>query len=224
MPVYQLDEQLWFPHPSLGEEEGFIAVGGDLSPDRLLLAYSHGFFPWFPFSGGVEPQWFCPLDRFVIFPDEIHISHSLRTQINSGRFACTFNRDFGSVIRGCSEVNGRNRHAGAWLGDDMIEAYMEMHRLGYAKSVEVWRLPDGQSEEMRLIGGLYGISLGKGFFGESMFSLESGASKLALVFLAEVCRAGGLALIDCQYETPHLHSMGGRHIPYKQYMELITPD
>lgn len=216
MPIYQLDEEMWFPSPYLGEEMGLVAIGGDLSVERLLLAYSNGFFPWFSFRDHEEPLWYCPLERFVIFPHEIHISHSMRTMLNSHRYECTFNADFDAVIKCCSEVGGRYGMDGAWLGPDIIRAYTALHRLGYAKSVEIWELP-----ERRLVGGLYGVQIGKGFCGESMFSHVASASKLALIGLAQKCIREGWLFIDCQFETPHLRSMGGRTIPYDDYMMLL---
>ncbi len=214
MAIFQLDKRLWFPHPSMGEDDGLIAVGGDLSIDRLLLAYSNGFFPWYSFRDSKEPMWYCPQQRFVIFPDEIHISHSMRQLMRSGRYQVTINKDFDGVIRGCAMAQDRDVTEGAWLGPDIISAYTEMHRQGFAASVEVW-------DADRLVGGLYGITIGAAFFGESMFSLVPSASKLALIHLAEVLRENGGSLIDCQFETPHLRSMGGRHISYEEYMKLI---
>ncbi len=219
MPVYRLDNDLWFPDPYRGEPNGLVAVGGDLSPERLLLAYSNGFFPWFSFRYYSEPQWYCPLDRFVIFPGEIHVSHSMRTLINQQKYEVTFNQDFEGVIHGCATTDGRNRHGGAWLGQQMIDAYTELHRKEYVISVEVWQPhPEGR----KLVGGLYGVALGKGFFGESMFSRVPNASKLALIALARTLENVGCALIDCQFETPHLLSMGGRHISYEKYIELLN--
>lgn len=215
MAIFQLDKRLWLPHPSLAEDDGLIAVGGDLSIDRLLLAYSNGFFPWFSYRDSPEPMWYCPQQRFVIFPDEIHISHSMRQLIRSQRYQVTINKDFDGVIRGCAKAQDRDTTEGAWLGPDMIRAYTEMHHQGFAASVEVW--DNGQ-----LVGGLYGITIGAAFFGESMFSLVPSASKLALIHLAQVLRENGGSLIDCQFETPHLRSMGGRHISYEEYMELLN--
>lgn len=221
MPVYRLDDELWFPDPRLGEEDGLVAVGGDLSPRRLLLAYSYGFFPWYAYRYAREPLWYCPLDRFVIFPDEIHVSHSMRTLINKGRYSVTFNEAFPEVIGWCSRSGGRGNEAGAWLGPDMISAYTEMHRLGFGKSVEVWEPDPDAPDGRRLVGGLYGLQVGRGFFGESMFSLVPGASKLALIHLGACCMGADVELIDCQFETPHLLSMGGRHISYDEYLLLI---
>lgn len=214
MAVYQLDDELWFPDPHLGEEDGLVAVGGDLSIDRLLLAYSNGFFPWFAYRHQQEPLWYCPLQRFVIFPDEIHISHSMKQLMKRHEFELTINQDFEGVIRGCATAQNRNRDEGAWLGPEMIEAYTEMHKQGFAASVEVW-------DDDKLVGGLYGICFGPVFFGESMFSLVPNASKLALIHLAQTFQNLGGRMIDCQFETPHLKTMGGRYIPYKEYINLI---
>lgn len=218
MPVFQLDDQLWFPDPTMGEEDGLVAVGGDLSVDRLLLAYSNGFFPWFSFRHREEPLWYCPLQRFVIFPDEIHVSHSMRQLIRQNRYKLSLNMDFEGVIQGCATAQNRNTEEGAWLGSDIIKAYTELHRQGFASSVEVW---DSQADDDRLVGGLYGVNLGSSFFGESMFSLVPSASKLALIHLARMFGRLGGRMIDCQFETPHLRSMGGRYIPYKEYIDII---
>jgi len=214
MAVFQLDKNLWFPDPHLGEEDGLIAVGGDLSIDRLILAYSNGFFPWFSFRDRKEPLWYCPLQRFVIFPDEIHVSHSMEQLIKKNSLKVTINQDFDGVIRGCATAQNRNQEEGAWLGPEIIKAYTALHRQGFAASVEVW-------DDKRLVGGLYGVNLGASFFGESMFSLVPSASKLALISLARTFGMLGGKLIDCQFETPHLRTMGGRHIPYEEYIRII---
>lgn len=214
MAVFQLDKNLWFPDPHLGEEDGLVAVGGDLSVDRLLLAYSNGFFPWFSYRDQKEPLWFCPLQRFVIFPDEIHVSHSMRQLIHKDLYRITVNKDFAGVLQGCATAQNRSTEEGAWLGPDIVNAYTELHRQGFAASIEVW-------EKDRLVGGLYGVTLGSSFFGESMFSLVPSASKLALIFLARQFAKLGGTLIDCQLETPHLRSMGARFIPYEEYIRLI---
>lgn len=214
MAVYQLDNDLWFPDPHYGEEDGLVAVGGDLSVDRLLLAYSNGFFPWYSFQHNKEPMWFCPLQRFVIFPNEIHISHSMQQLLNKHVLVPTINKDFDGVIRGCATAQNRNKEEGAWLGPAIIEAYTELHRQGFAVSVEVW-------QDNKLVGGLYGVNLGRSFFGESMFSLVPNASKVALIHLAHMLEILGGVLIDCQFETPHLRTMGGRYISYEEYITLI---
>ena len=218
MAVFQLDDKLWFPDPKLGEDDGLVAVGGDLSVDRLLLAYSNGFFPWFSFRHRKEPLWYCPLRRFVIFPNEIHISHSMQQLIKQDRYLLSLNQDFDGVIRGCATAQNRNTEEGAWLGPDIIKAYTELHRQGFAASVEVW---EKQTDGNQLVGGLYGVNLGRCFFGESMFSLVPSASKLALIHLARMFETLGGLMIDCQFETPHLRSMGGRYIPYDEYIALI---
>lgn len=209
--IFQLNQKLVFPDPHYGEPDGLLAVGGDLSIDRLLLAYSYGIFPWYSFREK-QIQWWCPLERFVIFPGEIHISHSMRTLMNKGRYSGSFNRAFREVIRQCGEL--RIEEEGAWLGEEMMEAYTRLHEQGFATSVEVW-------EGERLVGGLYGLTLGKCFFGESMFSLVPNASKLALIHLAQTFEKLGGTLIDCQFETPHLKSMGGRYIDYEEYMGYV---
>ncbi len=210
--IYQLTEQIGFPDPRDGEEDGLFAIGGDLSIDRLLLAYSNGIFPWYSFRDS-DILWFCPMNRFVIFPNEIHVSHSMRTLINKGLYRVTINQDFASVIKNCGDL--RKEMEGAWLGDDMTKAYTALHEQGFAASVEVW------DQEEKLVGGLYGVTIGRCFFGESMFSLVPSASKLALIFLAKVFAQNGGVMIDCQLETPHLKSMGGRYIPYDEYMEYV---
>ena len=209
--VFQLSDRLAFPDPHYGEPDGLLAVGGDLSIDRLLLAYSNGIFPWYAFRDGVI-QWWCPMERFVIFPDEIHISHSMRTLIRKGKYGLSINQAFPDVIRACGEQ--RMHMEGAWLGEEMMEAYTRLYEQHFAASVEVW-------EGEQLVGGLYGVALGKCFFGESMFSRVPNASKLALIYLSQVFHRNGGVLIDCQFETPHLKSMGGRYISYEEYMEYV---
>lgn len=213
---FRLDNtQVSFPDPRLGEPDGLLAIGGDLSIDRLLLAYSNGIFPWYSFRDCDEPLWYCPMERFVIFPEEIHVSHSMRTLINKKRYRMSFNEDFDGVIAACSNL--RIGEQGAWLGNDMIMAYTELHRQGFAASVEVW-------DNDNLVGGLYGVCIGRAFFGESMFSLVPSASKLALIYLARFFSTHGGRLIDCQFETPHLKTMGGRYIDYDEYMKIISED
>lgn len=211
--VFRLDSTLSFPAPQLGEEDGLLAVGGELSIDRLLLAYSNGIFPWYSFRDCPEILWYCPMRRFVIFPEKIHISHSMRQLIRKDEYKMTLNQDFDGVISGCSRL--RYNEEGAWLGEDMIKAYTELHRQGFAASVEVW------DKDGKLVGGLYGVNIGTAFFGESMFSLVPSASKLALIYLAKIMEQNGGTLIDCQFETPHLKSMGGEYISYEEYMERL---
>lgn len=230
--VFMLDDEIGFPDPRQGDEDGFFAVGGDLSVDRLLLAYSYGIFPWYSFRAEdthpslIDPatgrpyiQWWCPMRRFVIIPREVHVSHSMRPmlhRLDRGELRVTFNEAFDDVIAQCSAT--RWEVEGAWLGKEMIEAYTALNEMGFAASVEVW---DDTCDPPRLIGGLYGVTLGKAFIGESMFSLAPSASKLALIKLAQSLDAVGCTMIDCQFETPHLRSMGGRYISYDEYLELI---
>lgn len=209
--VFQLSKELGFPDPRLGEEDGLFAVGGDLSVDRLLLAYSNGIFPWYDFRKE-DIMWWCPMDRFVIFPEKIHVSHSMRTLLRKGKYQVSINKAFPEVIRACGKL--REDMEGAWLGPQTVEAYTNLYQQGFAASVEVW-------EGERLVGGLYGVALGKCFFGESMFSLVPSASKIALIFLAKKLLEVGGVMIDCQFETDHLRSMGGEHIPYETYMEYV---
>lgn len=221
MAVWQLDDELWFPNPRWGEDDGLVAIGGDLSVERLLLAYSNGFFPWYAFQMESQPHWYCPLDRYVIFPHEIHVSHSMRQLLRQQRYEVTINQDFEGVIQGCSKAQGRNEENGAWLGPDIIEAFTSLHRHGYAASVEVWE-PTATAQGRRLVGGLYGVTLRHAMFGESMFSLVPNASKLALIHLAKAMERVGGRFIDCQFETPLFQSMGGRHITYDEYMALLN--
>lgn len=215
--VFELTDELVFPDPHMGEPDGLLAVGGDLSEDRLLLAYSYGIFPWFSFRDWPYPAWHCPMRRFVIFPDEIHVSHSMRSLMNKRTYRVTFNRDFDGVIEGCCQVDDRYHQKGAWLGEDMMAAYRNLNRKGYAMSVEVWNQQDD------LVGGLYGVVMGPCFIGESMFSRVPSASKLALIHLAQMMQRLGGKFIDCQLETPHLKSMGGRFIPYDDYLQILNP-
>lgn len=211
--IYQIyDDMLLFPDPREGEPDGLFAIGGDLRPERLLLAYSQGIFPWFSFRDREEPHWYCPMERFVIFPEKIHVSHSMRTLMNKGIYEVTVNKDFPGVIHGCAEKRMDMR--GAWLGEDMIKAYTRLHEMGFAASVEIW---DGGE----LIGGLYGVTIGSAFMGESMFSRKPGASKLALIRLARFMKDRGGTMIDCQFETGHLRSMGGEMISYEHYLALL---
>lgn len=209
-------DNLIFPDPHLGEEDGLLCVGGDLRVERLLLAYEHGIFPWFSWREKTEPYWYCPMKRFVIFPGEVHVSHSMRNLINKNRYRVSINMAFDRVIHGCASAQNRNEMVGAWLGDDIIKAYSELHRLGYAASVEVCNQESGA-----LAGGLYGVTIHRCFIGESMFSLEPNASKLALIALSAELERQGWKLIDCQLETPHLRSMGARFISYDEYMKIL---
>lgn len=206
--IFRLDERLIFPDPALAEDDGLLAVGGDLSIERLLLAYQNGIFPWY--SDDTPILWYSPHERFVLFPDELKISKSMRQVLRSGRFKVTINQCFEKVIEACSIVK-RNEQEGTWITDDMKNAYISLHSKGHAHSVEVW-------EQDKLVGGLYGVQTGSTFCGESMFSLVSNASKTALISL---CKSGEYTLIDCQVHTEHLESMGARLISRKEYMAIL---
>ncbi|MEJ5365343.1 MAG: leucyl/phenylalanyl-tRNA--protein transferase [Desulfosoma sp.] len=211
MAIFSLNQELAFPPPELAEPDGLLAIGGDLSPRRLLLAYRLGIFPWY--APGTPILWWSPDPRLVLFPDELKISHSLRRVLKKGRFQVTFDAAFREVIEACALVRvGKGEET--WLVPEMIEAYHRLHRLGAAHSVESWL--DGT-----LVGGLYGVALGRVFFGESMFSLVSDASKVALVHLVERLKAFDFAFIDCQVTTAHLKRMGAREIPRSEFLKRL---
>ncbi len=211
MAVYFLDENDdWFPAAEYAEEDGLLAAGGDLTPKRLLAAYRLGIFPWYQEGGPI--LWWCPHSRYVIIPSEIHVSASMAKFMRKTALRVSFDEDFAAVIHHCRIL--REDKEGTWITDAMEEAYRVLHRMGYAHSVEVW-------EEKELVGGLYGVRLGKSFFGESMFSLRSNASKLALISLARQLESEGAKMIDCQFRTEHLESMGGKYITYEQFIDNI---
>ena len=207
MPVYRLTEKLLFPHPSLATPSGLLAVGGDLTLERLLLAYANGIFPWY--SDPDPILWWSPDPRLVLFPGELRISNSLRRTVKKKIFKVTLDGAFGEVIRACGSTREET-----WLTPEMIEAYERLHEFGFAHSVETFY-------EGGLVGGLYGVALGRAFFGESMFSVMSDASKVALVFLVEHLSLRGFDFIDCQTPTEHLKSMGAREIPREEFLELL---
>jgi leucyl/phenylalanyl-tRNA--protein transferase len=206
--IFRLDDRLLFPDPSLAEEDGLLAVGGDLSTERLLMAYANGIFPWY--SDDDPILWYSPHERFVLYTSELKVSKSMRQVLRSGKFTVTTNTCFDDVVAACSSVI-RNGQDGTWITEDMKAAYANLHHEGYARSVEVWL--DG-----KLVGGLYGVHAGDVFCGESMFSLVSNASKTALIWL---CNTGKYKLIDCQVYTEHLESMGARMIPREEYIGIM---
>ena len=206
-----MSEPLFFPHPYLANSYGLLAVGGDLSPQRLLLAYQFGFFPWF--SEGQEILWWSPDPRCVLYPDKLKVSKSMRNLMRKKPFRVTVDESFEDVIKGCSKVPRKGQH-GTWITKDMITAYIEMHHLGHAHSVEVW-----QNEN--LVGGLYGMAWGKIFFGESMFSLVPNASKYGFISLVNRLRDQAYIVIDCQQETPHLMSLGAEMISRNLFMRHL---
>lgn len=203
--IFRLTEQLLFPDPELAEPDGLLAVDGDLSTQRLLLAYQSGIFPWY--SDDTPILWYSPHERFVLFPDELNVSSSMRRVLNSGRFRVTFDTCFADVIEACSAVE-RKEQDGTWITADMKAAYINLHEEGHAHSVEVWQGDD-------LVGGMYGVVVGDVFCGESMFSKVSNASKTALISLINT---GKYKLLDCQVHTDHMESMGARMISRKEYM------
>jgi leucyl/phenylalanyl-tRNA--protein transferase len=199
-----------FPPIELANDDGLLCAGADLSPQRLLDAYSRGIFPWY--SGGDPILWWSPNPRMVLFTSEFRTSERLRRRVRSGKFDVCVNTAFRDVMKGCAAP--RSGQDGTWITDEMIDAYSDLHRLGYAHSVETWR--DGN-----LVGGLYGIAVGRMFFGESMFSRETDASKVALVALIEQMRRTNMPMIDCQQETGHLASLGARPIPRETFAEKL---
>lgn len=209
--MYYLTSELYFPPVSHASSEGILAFGGDLSPERLVLAYESGIFPWFEEDQPII--WWAPNPRMVLFFDELNISKSMRTILNKNSFQITFNQEFRSIITSCQQSK-REGQTGTWITNDMIDAYCKLHELGIAKSVEVW-----QNEE--LVGGLYGIDLGHIFCGESMFSKVSNASKVAFITLAKELQSKNYQLLDCQVYNEHLDSLGCREIPREHFMTIL---
>jgi leucyl/phenylalanyl-tRNA--protein transferase len=206
--VFALSDEIVFPDPSLADEDGLLAMGGDLSRERLLKGYQRGIFPWF--SEGDPICWFAPHERCVIFPERIKLSKSMRKVMKDGIFKVTMNRAYEQVIRNCAEIV-REGQDGTWITDDMQKAYIDLHKGGWAHSVEVWYGAE-------LAGGLYGVVVNGVFCGESMFSLMSNASKTALIWL---CQCGDFRLIDCQMPNDHLMSLGAEMIPREEYLMLL---
>ncbi|HSW63034.1 MAG TPA: leucyl/phenylalanyl-tRNA--protein transferase [Dissulfurispiraceae bacterium] len=211
MPVYRLPKELVFPPPHLSEPDGLLAVGGDLSVKRLLLGYSMGIFPWYLDASPV--LWWSPDPRLVLFPDELNISRSLRRTIRKGTFTVTMDAAFEQVIRGCAGLHATGK-GGTWITEDMVKAYIRLHKAGLAHSIESWIEGD-------LSGGLYGVSLGSVFFGESMFARKSDASKVAFVFLVKRLQEWGCSVIDCQVTTSHLRHFGAREIAREKFLALL---
>ena len=211
MPVFQLTDELVFPSPDLATEEGLLAVGGDLARDRLLLAYKEGIFPWY--SDGDPILWWSPDPRMVLFPGEFRRARSLRRLGRTGRFRITADSAFAQVIEACATMP-RQGQDGTWITTEMERAYSDLHAAGYAHSVECW---DGD----QLVGGLYGVSLGRCFFGESMFSKVSNTSKLAMWALVEQLNRWNFSIIDCQIYTEHIAGLGARSIPRQEFRRLL---
>ena len=211
MPIYVLDNKLWFPPIEEADSEGLLAMGGDLSVDRLLIAYKNGIFPWYD---GEIPLWWCPDPRFVLDPNELQVSKSMQLLIKKKSFQFTTNKAFREVIHHCKNVRRKDQD-GTWITPEVEQAYIELHELGFAHSAEVW-------QDKKLVGGLYGIKMGKVFFGESMFSLVSNASKYAFISYVEQLKAEGIEIIDCQIYTAHLESLGAKMIDRTAFIKIIS--
>ncbi len=211
MSVFQLTKDLVFPDPSLAEKDGLLAIGGDLSIERLLLAYSNGIFPWY--DEGSPILWWALNPRMVLIPEEFKVSKSLKQKIRKAEFSITFDRAFEKVIEQCSQVPRIDQH-GTWITNEMKQAYIKLHKLGFAHSVECYF-------ENELVGGLYGISIGKAFFGESMFHHKTDASKIAFHALMQKLIEWNFHLIDAQMETPLLKSFGAKLIPFEDYNKKL---
>lgn len=211
MTVFLLSEKIHFPPPEYAEEDGLLAVGGDLSEERLLLAYTMGIFPWY--SEGSPIMWWSPDPRLVLLPEELKISRSLRQTIKKGLYKVTMDRAFEEVISACASVH-TTKSGATWITSEMIRAYVRLHNSGFAHSVESWR--DGE-----LAGGLYGVSLGGAFFGESMFAFKPDASKVAFAGLVRQLAGWKFSLIDCQLRTEHLMRFGAKEIPRREFMTLL---
>ncbi|MGO3238794.1 MAG: leucyl/phenylalanyl-tRNA--protein transferase [Psychroflexus halocasei] len=211
--MHLLDNTLSFPHPEQTHETGILALGGDLSPERLILAYQNGIFPWY--SDDEPLLWWSPDPRMVLFPDELKVSKSMRKLFRDQKFKVTFNQDFESVIRACAEIP-RQGQDGTWITEEMIESYLKLHQLGYAQSVEVY-------ENEKLVGGLYGIHLKEKavFCGESMFTKVSNASKYGFISLVRKLQEEGVQLIDCQIYTAHLASLGAKEISREAFLSYL---
>jgi len=209
--MFLLSNELYFPPVTEADEEGILAIGGDLSTQRLLLAYRNGIFPWYTDD---EPIiWWCPNPRFVLFPDEIKISKSMRAVVKKQTYSFTINNCFNNVIKNCKTIN-REGQSGTWISEEIIDAYTNLHNLGYALSAETWK-------NNKLVGGLYGVKMGNIFFGESMFSLSPNASKFAFIQLVQHLKNEGVKLIDCQVYTNHLESLGAKMIDRNDFMRLL---
>ena len=209
--MYHLSEELRFPSPHLATKEGIVAVGGDLRPERVLLAYRSGIFPWFEQDEFLI--WWSPEPRMVLFPDELRISKSMRSLLRKHPYEITFNKAFNQVVQSCAGVK-RFGQTGTWITPGLMEVYGVLHEQGHAHSVEVW---DGA----KLVGGLYGIDIGDVFCGESMFSKASNSSKLALIYLTRELKKNKYKLIDCQVPTAHLASMGAAPISRKEFLTYL---
>ena len=212
MPIYYLEDKLEFPDPEEADSEGLLALGGSLKPDWLLAAYRKGIFPWF--NEGDPILWWSPNPRMILYPTDFKRSKSFRNVINQNKYTVTFNCAFEEVLDSCGSIR-RPGQAGTWITPDMKTAYVELHEMGWCHSVEVW------NEKKQLVGGLYGVGMGRVFFGESMFSTVSNASKIALHYLTKRLLELEVAIIDCQVYTKHLESLGAEMIPRAEFIDLL---
>lgn len=215
MPVYILDnEYLNFPPVEDAEEDGMIAVGGDISPERMLVAYSEGIFPWYDPSD--IPVWYCPNPRFVLYPHSLKISKSMRQLLRAKRYTVTFDTAFEEVIKGCGSIarTDQDDPYNTWISEEMIHSCLELHKIGFMHSVEVW-------DKDELVGGLYGGCLGRCFFGESMFAKASNASKFGFIMLVKNLQEHNFAMVDCQIYSDHLQSLGAQEIPRVEFIAQL---
>lgn len=212
MPVFSIPEDpVIFPHPSQAEEDGLLGIGGDLSINRLLLAYQNGIFPWY--AAGEAIHWWCLTPRLILYPEKIKVSKSMNSYLKSSRFQISFDKDFLSVMLQCKTAQRKGQN-GSWIHKEIIEAFLDLHYHGLAHSVEVW-------QDSNLVGGLYGLSIGKMFCGESMFAITPNASKLALIHLASLLKKMDYHFIDCQQDTPHLRTMGAEIVEKDVFFRLL---
>lgn len=210
MAVYYLQEDyVAFPDPTLADEDGLLAVGGKLSMDYLLLAYTNGIFPWY--NPGEIIQWWCPHERFLLYPKDVHISKSMKKYMKKHDISISFNRNFRNTMHQCRMMREED---GTWISDEMEDAYEILSQLGHALGFEVF-------VDDELAGGLYGVSIGKCFFGESMFSVQENGSKLALILLCHILEQKDYLFVDCQFHTDHLESMGGTYVDWEEYSRLL---
>ena len=209
--MFLLTDELVFPPVSTAESDGLLAIGGNLSPERLLLAYRQGIFPWYNETEMI--QWWCPNPRFVLLPQNLKVSKSMQTVLNNGSYRFTINKAFKKVITQCKTIT-RKEQDGTWIQQEIIDAYTQLHAQGYAVSAEAWK--DGE-----LVGGLYGIRMGNIFFGESMFSTQSNASKFAFINFVQYLQKQNIKLIDCQVYTAHLESLGAKMISREDFCEIL---
>ncbi|HEX8332004.1 MAG TPA: leucyl/phenylalanyl-tRNA--protein transferase [Segetibacter sp.] len=212
MPLFSLNDKIWFPLVTEALPDGLLAIGGDLSQERLLLAYKKGIFPWYE---GDVPLWWSPDPRFVMFPDEVKVSKSMRSILRGNTLTFTINKAFKEVINCCRKIERKDQE-GTWINKDVEAAYTELHDAGYAHSAEAW-------SEGKLVAGLYGVRLGNVFFGESMFTTVSNGSKYAFIKYVQLLKKQGIKIIDCQVYTEHLESLGARFIKRDEFMTFLKP-